>query len=384
MPKLFAAFGLYWHVLLDLILTHIYVIALLNAGYASISGLLMGIDSLFKATLMVFLSRFITRFPSVVRAKTSVFLRFILVGIWFVAIKQLPIDSISICMFVPFVLFKFLLTLESSLSSDFVFSLQEHFQVDLSQSMAAINILVRSGTAIAPAIALLLLTTQYISWVITAIVLMAGVLSTIYLRQVFFSPSSQHNSHAEHVPLRTLLKNPLIRWGLYFQFLGNLAFSGVAFLFLAKLKIHGDIFLNEITVLYTTFFVMQFSVLIFGDTIIPGNKIQDMIWMIAACAILVFISGLTDGHFKLFIVGAIGLVYSLILSGAQKIVVSRLRGKGFIEYSTWAQLIGRITSFGSIAVLGFGINVGISSSALLMVCGTVGIISCFMLAKILP
>lgn len=385
MPRLLASFGLYWHILLDLILTHVYVIAFLNAGFASIAGLLMAMDAMFRATLMIFLSRLTVRFSSIARGRLSVLLRFSLIGIWLISVGQLPINLISLSVFLPFVLFKLILTADASLSSDFIFLLEEYFHVSLSQSAAAMNILVRSGTAIAPAVALLILTTRYASWVVDCLALIIGVASTILLKKVFFSSHDAHHfQKREHVSLYVIMKNSLMRWGLFSQFLVNLAFSGVAFLFLAKLKLHGDVFFNEITVLYTAFFVVQFVVLIFGDKIVPGSKPLDMAWMIGLCALLILISGLSDNYMRLVVCGLIGFVYSLMLSAGQKIITGRLRGKGFVEYSSWAQMIGRLTAFASTAVLGLMLGAGASSSMLLVLCGGVGVLSAFLLGAMAP
>ena len=381
MTRFFAPFGLYWHLLLDLILTHVYAIAFLNTGYASIAALLMAIDALFKATLMVFLSRLTVPLSPVLRGRISVLLRFGLIGIWYGAIIQLPIHSIAVSFFLPFIFFKLVLAVDSSLSTEFIFSLQESFQVDISQSAAAMNILMRSGTAIAPAAALLLLTTPYATEVVILIALVLGIISTLLLRKIFFSQKNPHHFlHKEHTPFSVLIKNSLMRWGLYFQFLVNLAFSGVAFLFLAKLKLSGNIFLNEITILYTAFFIAQLLVLIGGDDLIPVKKPIHLIGMMVLCAFLILTSGFSNDFMRLGICALIGLIYSLMLSGSQKIITSRLRGKGYVEYSSWAQMIGRFTSFGSTASLGLLMSEGLSSSLLLIVCGGIGIVSAFLLA----
>lgn len=382
MPKLLASFGLYWHILLDLILTHVYVIAFLNAGYASIAGLLMAMDAMFKATLMIFLSRVTVRFSPTMRGRLSVLLRFSLIGIWLISVSQLPINSISLSVFLPFILFKVISTVDASLSSEFVFLLEEYFHVSLSQSAAAVNILVRSGTAIAPAVALLILTTRYTSLATSGLALVVGMISTMSLKKVFFS---SHNAHhfqkREPVSLCVIMKNSLMRWGLLSQFLVNLAFSGVAFLFLAKLKLHGDVFFNEITILYTVFFVVQSVVLIFGDAIVPGNKPLDMVWMIGLSAVLILFSGFSDGYMRLGVCALIGFVYSLMLSAGQKIITARLRGRGFVEYSSWAQMIGRLTSFASTGAIGLMLSKGASSSMLLVLCGGVGVLGAFLLGS---
>ncbi len=385
MPRLFAPFGLYWHILLDLILTHVYAIAFLNAGYASIAALLMSIDALFKVTLMVFLSRLTVPLSPALRGKISALLRFSLIGIWYVALLQLPIHSLSFAIFIPFLFFKLVLTIDFSLSSEFIFSLQEYFHVDLSQSAAAMNILTRSGTAVAPAIALLLLTRPSATGTIVAIALILGLFSTLLLRKIYFSQKNlPHFLPKEHSPFSTLLKNALMRWGFCFQFLVNLSFSGVSFLFLSKLKLHGNIFLNEITVLYTAFFIAQFLVLIGGDILIPVKKPSHLIGIVFLCAFLILMSSFNNDLMRLALCGLIGFVYSCLLSGSQKLINSRLRGKGYVEYSSWAQMIGRLTAFGSTACLGLLMSEGLSSSLLLAVCGGLGILSAFLLGCTAP
>ncbi|GEM_PF-5421710 len=385
MTRLFAAFGLYWHIILDLILTHVYAIAFLNAGYASIAAFLIAVDALLKATLMIFLSRLIAPLSSAMRGRLSVLLRFILIAIWYSAVVQLPINSISFSIFLPFILFKIFLSADSSLSTEFIFSLREYFHINISQSAAAMNILMRSGTAIAPAVALMLLTTHYAIWGVILSVFVLGALSTILLRKIFFAQGNHHHfSHKKYTPFSVLIQNPLMYWGFSFQFLANLAFSGVGFLLLAQLRLHGNIFLNEITILYTAFFITQFIVLIWGDAIIFGNQLKHMVWMVIICAVLVLIAGVSSGFMRLGVCGLIGFVYSLMLSGGQKIITAPLKGEGFVEYSSWAQLIGRSTSFASTAALGVLMNCGLSSSILLLLCGGVGILSAILLASLVP
>ncbi len=385
MTKILAAFGLYWHVILDLILTHLYVIAFLFAGYPAIAAFLMAVDALFKATLMVFLSRHIVPLSANTRGKLSVLFRFSLVGTWLLATIQLPFFKISLLTFSPFILFKLISTIDTSMSMNFIFSLQKKFNISISQSAAAMNILVRSGTAIAPAIALMLIRDPKIVWMIFGLVLTIGIFSTLLLRNVFFTSKAPSSIKPKHLSFTTLIKNPLMRWGLNLQFLVNLGFSGVAFLLLAQLKLHSDVILNEITILYGTFFLVQVFVLVGGDKIILATKPVHITIMILTCAFAVFAAGMSSGVIRLLICGLIGLTYSLIISASQKIITARLQGDGFLEFTSWAQIIGRYTSFISTTALGIIMSHShITSANLLALCGLIGLSSAIILGYSAP
>jgi hypothetical protein len=301
MYKILAPLGLYWYLILDIILTHVLVIAFLSAGLPSIAGFLVAVDSIFYIVLLVPLSRLSVYLSPWIRGRTSALLRLALIIMWFVNISQLPLDRISPFIFISFLFFKFLLVINSSLSADFIFGIKEHFNVDISQSAAAQNILLRSSTAIAPAVALTIFSSPHTSLVIVGMSIILAILSTIFLRNVFFSPKQNLAvpHHKQHVALKTLITNPLMRFGFSMQIFGNFAFAGVAFLFLSQLDPHGSIFWNEITILYTVFFAVQCAVLIFGDQVIPANKPAHVAFIMGFCGLMVLISSLNHGITKL-------------------------------------------------------------------------------------
>lgn len=377
MYKITASLSFYWHFLLDITLTHVFVIAFLSAGFPYIASFFMSTDAILKVTLSIIMSRFVARIHKSVRGLVSIIIRFLLIGVWFIAISELPIANLSLLIFIPFITFKLLMLFDSFLSADFVFSLRDKFNVDLTQTAAAQNILVRSSTAIAPAIAMILLSSLYANYIFVTLSAIVWLLSTVLLRSVFFSNSEKSTIHHEQSKsLTQLLTNPIMRWGFLFQITGNIAFAGVAFLLLANLKLNGHILLNEITVLYSVFLIIQFAVLLFGQRMIPVSKFSHIGVMIGICGLFVFSSGFySSSVLRYFMCAGIGLTYSFVISAIQKLVTSRLQSEGFIEYVGWAQMTGRLTSFLSTSTLGLILSFGYSPNTLLIWCGIIGMIA---------
>ena len=377
MSKILSTFGFYWHFILDIILTHIFVIAFLTAGYPAIAASLMTVDSLLKISSSVIVSRIAAQFTHLTRGKMCTVLRFILILLWISSILHMPVKSISMDLILPFILFKIILLFDTALSSEFVFSLQELYKIDLTQSSAAQNIIIRSSTAIAPAIAMTVLFSSYAK--IGAFVL-AILIYTVSLPNLIkiFSHTGQNNhfSPPSHIlTFRSIIANPIMRWGIVFQLFGNLSFAGIAFLLLSQLNPHGYLFLNQITALYAAFFVSQCCILLYGEKCIPATTTRDVAIIMALCSVFVIVSSLSQGLINLAFCAAIGIVYSVLLSAIQKIVTSRLMGNGFITYIGWSQMIGRLAAFASITLLGAAISAGIGSTLLLVICGIMGI--CF-------
>jgi hypothetical protein len=380
--KIIAPFLLYWHFSLDTLLTHVFVITFLYAGFPATAAFLMSLDALFRVMFSVLISRLTLHISPAKRGKVSAILRALLVIVWFIAVSQLPITNVSIAIIAPFIIFKIILLFDSFISSEFIFGLKEYFRVDLSQSAAAQNILIRASTAVAPALALMIINVTYASSIIFASAILLYILAVIFLKSIFLaSPDKGISSQTEHFTFSKLMENPYMRWGFIFQIIGNLAFAGVSFVLLKELKPQGDIFLNEITMLYTAFLFVQMVVLFMGEDIIPINTTSGVAFTMGICAVAVVIAGFSSTDpIRLMACFIIGLTYSLTLSAVQKVVTTRLRGLGFIEYVGWAQMAGRLTSFISTMTLGFALNSGMSASVLLSICGGLGLVSSSVLA----
>jgi hypothetical protein len=375
--KLISPFALYWHYSLDTLLTHVYVIAFLMAGFPAIAAFFMSVDALFKVLFSISMSRLTLLIPATTRGKVSVVLKLIAIFVWFTAVSLLPINKISFEIFIPFILFKIILMFDSFVSADFIFSLKEYFQVDLSQSAAAQNILIRASVSIAPALALILLNVIHATFIIFTISLVICIINIFFLKKIFINTSG-HKILPQSKPLGflALMNNPYMRWGFIYQVAGNLAFAGVSFLLLKELKPHGDLFLNEITMLYIAFLLVQVAVLLYGEDIIPINRVSQIASCMAICAIAVIFAALFhSGVWRLIACFIIGLSYSCTLSGTQKVVTTKLRGPGYIEYIGWAQMAGRSSSFAITMLLGLGLDFGFTSSVLLAICGLLGLIS---------
>lgn len=192
---------------------------------------------------------------------------------------------------------------DSYVSSEFIFGLRQQFQLDLTQSSAAQNILIRASTTIAPLIALILLFKPYANLIIFIVALILCILSIYFLRDIFFSAiTTTYSSQKKPLLLAKLISNPFMRWGLVYQISGNLAFAGVAFIFLKNLQPNSNLILNEISMLYFAFLLVQVIVLIFGENIVPINKTSHVALTMGICGALVIAASLsTPGFLRLAI-----------------------------------------------------------------------------------
>ena len=141
-----------------------------------------------------------------------------------------------------------------------------------------------------------------------------------------------------------------------------------------------SIFFNEITALYAAFLLAQTAVLIFGDDAVPINQPLQISMVMAVCGLLVLLVSMN--HFlpsKLLICIGIGVSYSFVLSGMQKVITSKLRVSGFIHYAGWSQAIGRFVSCVVIILLGFAMRHGFSAGILLGISGVLGIFGAMIL-----
>lgn len=368
-------FALYWHFALDILLTHMLVIIFLNKGMPLVAAMLMSIDAVFKMALSVPISRSIVKIPPRIRGKVAIALKFTLTIICLTAISQISLKTVSAWAIFLFLLFKILMLIDSLLCAEFIFLLHELFQVSVIQSAAAQNILMRASLAFAPAMALVLLSVQYAYLVVWAMAMAFNFLNTFFLRKLFFLSEQKSMSYHSETPLsfKKLVGNSLMRWGLIYQIVSNLSFAGVALLFLSQLNIHGSVFLNDITVLYSAFLVAQCAALIFGELVVPARNRSHISFILASCGLCLIIAGLSPpGVFRFIICGLIGLTYSFSLSSVQKIVIMPLRGSQFIGYTGWAQTAGRLSSLLSTLILGSLMSMGILPANLLIFCGLFG------------
>lgn len=389
MYQLFIPFALYWHFILDVILTHVFAIVFFNKGFPVIASVTMSIDAILKMTMSVLIARLIIKISPLRRGKVVAVIRVSLIILWVMAIFLIVAKNNSLIVMLPFLLFKLLLLIDSSLSSEFIFSLRDYFKIDLSQSFAAQNILIRASTTFAPAIALGILSSYFTTFALFLFAIFANMLSTFFLRKLFFKPqhSSLAHSSKEALSLKALVANSLMRWGLLYQIISNLSLGGVALLFLSELNIHGSIIFNEITVLYFAFLITQVTALIFGDRVIPASTVFHIELIFVLCGLFILGAGICHpGMVRLVLCSLIGFFYSLSLSALQKIVTTQLQGTQFVGYIGWAQTAGRLCSLASISLLSIFMSMGIPATTLLAACGALGMSGAWllMLVKVTP
>jgi hypothetical protein len=386
MFKKIMCFTLYWHYLLDVLLTHVFVIAFLHMGYPFIASIFIATDSVFKIILSILIARMIKKLSPWSRGRLSLFCKCMFVILWFYALKNITASNIllSFSIIMPFLLFKFLMMIDNLMSAEFIFALRDLFKIDISQMTAAQLIFVRGGTAIAPAVALILLFKPNIQIMICIFVICIAVFSAYYFRKIYFSPVKEQSvSNTLILSLKNIIKNPFMRWGIAYQILANIAFAGVAFLLLAKLQQTSNFFLNDITLLYISFFIIQCWVLIFGENIIPVKTTLGMGFLMGITGLFVLIVSQFHGYIRLVSCLGIGVSYSISLSALQIILTSRLQGSYYTEYMGWSQTVGRLTSLVITTSIGFAMRSGFSSSTLLFLCGLMGMFSALML-QLLP
>lgn len=281
-------------------------------------------------------------------------------------------------------MFKLIVIIDSFISSEFIFALRKYYSIDLTQAAAAQNILIRASTAVAPAAALSMLAIPQLNFGIAIFVFILISLSIYQLKDIFFSESNLLADFSKKpLSFSKLISNPYMRWGIAYQFLGNLAFAGVSFLLLKNLPLNADLFFNEITALYFSFFVVQIIILLYGEDIVPANQTSHIAIIMGLTGCFVILASLSHHSvFRLIYCLIIGLLYSFTLSSVQKVVTVKMRGSGYVEYVGWAQMIGRFTSFVVTLLFGFALSLKVDTSILLTTCGLFGIASAFILTII--
>lgn len=381
--NILAGLGLYWQYILDTILTHFFVIIFLRNGYPAFAAVLMSIDSLFKAVFSVLSGYVVALIPMAIRGRLSVIFKSTLLILWYLAISVSVKDQLSFFAIILFVIFKIILLIDSFFSAEFIFELKKYLSIDLTQSAAMQNILVRASTAMAPAISLLILFNPNIDLIVLALATLIFGVSIILLRRIYFlSMESISPKYVKPVSISRLIQNPYAAWGFLYQILGNLAFAGVAFLLLRQLPQHPHIFLNEISILYFAFFIVQGIILFFGEDFVPINNTFQIASIMGLCGCFVLLAGICSYEYLRFACCLlIGILYSLTLSAVQKVVITQLRGAGYVEFIGWAQTVGRLSSFSITMLLGFALSIGVNSSLLLTICGALGIMSAILLVN---
>jgi hypothetical protein len=156
-------------------------------------------------------------------------------------------------------------------------------------------------------------------------------------------------------------------------------------LLIINLKPTANAALNVLSALYFLFFTYQIVVLVAGDKAIPAKKLDNIVHIVFGTSVLSITLG-TSSNFWLgmALCAAMGLLYAFELVAVQKVLISKLKGPRYLEYSALSKVCARIASAASVTLLGLGVGMGIPPSSLLIVCGSVGLCSALLLKKLNP
>lgn len=381
--NIFLPLGFYWQTVLDVILTHVCVLALLKTGFPKAAASFMSLDSLLKIVFSFFLMNYISRIPYSKRKLISISMKLMIACIWAISISIASNINLFMLTCSLFILFKLILHIDLMLCSDFIFHTHKQFKIDLAQSAAVQNILLRASTAIAPLAALAILSMPNVRVIVCLASLSLTILIVTLLRKAFRSaPSFSDKTSSQQLPLAKLMDIPMAKWGLLFQLLFNLSFAGVSFLLLSELTSTSHWFFNGISMLYGAFFIAQLAVIAYGNKIIPVNNTSQMSIAMTLCGLGVLFTGFaTTENATLISCVALGFAYSLCLSATPKVVTEKLQNDIYIGYLSWAQIASRGSSLIITILIGFAMSQQFSAHTLLIVCGLVGIISAGLLYK---
>jgi hypothetical protein len=273
-----------------------------------------------------------------------------------------------------------------------VFPVPAQRGLDLSQNSSIQNIIARAALAVSPAFALSLTNRKLTVLYFLPALVMLSCIGLSALRSIGkVTPPLEKAGHFPFdkgyraMSFRSITSSGLMRWGFLYQLTVNFAFAGITYLMVITLKPTSDFALNGLSALYFSFFVYQIVVMFIGDNAIPATKLDNIVYIVCGTAILSIAIGASSNLWlSIALCSAMGLLYAFELVAVQKILISKLNGPGYLEYSALSKICARIASAASVALLGLGVGIGIPPSSLLIVCGLVGLCSALLLRATNP
>ncbi|PTB20673.1 hypothetical protein C9I57_12695 [Trinickia symbiotica] len=383
---------LYWHLALDTTITHFFTIYLAHGGHFALAAAVSTGDSLLKLVFAVAGSAVAARTGLPTRVAWCRYLRPALAVAWLAAISLLYSEGSDLLVITAVIAFKVVLLVDGAFSADFPFVAQQAFALDLTQSASIQNIIWRGSLAVAPAFALSIVNRDVdIFYFVPVIVVLLG-LSLFALQSVdetVLESGSAERSESDDVRSKRLfssvMRNRLMRWGLVYQLVVNFAFGGVTYLLIVELKPTSNIALNGISALYLLFFVYQIAVMLMGDGAIPVTRLGGIVGIVALTAgLTIAIGSCTNFWLDITLCSSMGLLYAFELGAVQKVLISKLKGPQYLSYSALSKVCARLSSAASVAMLGFGVAMGVSPSSLLIMCGVVGLFGALLLKLCVP
>lgn len=387
MKNIVRATFLNWHLAFDTTITYFLAIYFAHIQRFDLAAGVAATDSMLKLILTMPCAALSTRLDLPARLHLCLFLRPMLALFWLLSFSLYSANVGITPTIIAFTLFKLISIIDAASSSDFSFLAKDSFGIDLSQNNSIQNIISRASVAVAPAFAIFIINNKLnIIYTIGATTAIATI-GTITLSSI--TKTSKHRScdpsttTTESTPSPSFLDifhNPHMRWGFLYQVFVNLSFGGVTYLLIINISKDMNSTINDLSILYLFFFLYSLAIALRGDCAVPARRLGNVTQVISSTAALCIALSISRSHsINLILCGAMGLLYAYELAAIQKLLIPKLRGSGYIRYSALSKTGGRAASASGVALLGMGIESGIPSASLLLVCGLSGLCCAFVL-----
>lgn len=376
-----------WHLVLDTTITYFFAIYFAHIRRFDLAAWVAVTDSILKLILMMPCAAISTRLGLPARLRLCLFLRPALTLFWLLGFSLHSANASITYMVVVFSLFKLLLIIDMASSSDFVFLVKDSFGIDPSQNNSIQNIISRASVVVAPIFSLSIINHQLgIIYAFSATIVITMV-STIILNNItkiaHNRPHKSATGNTESISspsIFEIFRNHHMRWGLLYQTFVNLSFGGITYLLIINVSKNINPTINQLSILYFFFFLYSLAIALRGDAVVPARRLGNVAQVVAGTAALCIALSISRSPcINLILCGTMGLLYAYELAAIQKLLTPKLRGSGYIRYSALSKTGGRAASASGVALLGAGIESGIPSASLLLVCGVSGLCCAFVL-----
>jgi len=372
---------LYWHLVLDTLISQFVAIRVAHSGQLGLAAAVSVTDSLLKITILFPGAQIASRVDLAERVRWSVWLRLMLLAAWLICLFVVEGDDALIVMAVAFLFFKVLFIFDNAISADFLFAARGAFGIELSQAASIQSIVSRGTLAVAPTLGLSFVAHK-LSFVYlclpAAILSGAGVLTLLKMSKVA-SPSMQSlriESEVGESRLRiwAIFRNEVMRWGILYQITGNFAFAGITYLLVIELAHSLGVGPNGLTAFYLVFFVFQLIVVVAGDKAIPVRNLSDISCIVITSGLLtIAVGSFRNMVFNIVLCSAMGLLYAIELGSIQKVLIAKLNGPLYLSYAAASKVCARVAAALGVGMLGAAVGAGVGPRSLLIVCGSMGV-----------
>jgi hypothetical protein len=370
-----------WHLVLDTTITHFLAIYFSHAQRFDLAAGIVVADSVLKLVFALPCATVATQLRLAARVSACTYLRPGLTLLWLCAFTLCNSNFDISIVVTAFALFKALLIVDVALSSDFGFLAKDAFGIDLSQNNSIQNIVSRASIAIAPVFALSILNQKLnLIYAICLTLICTGIGASVLKSIHRFNKNQElpiegpNEKPTTTSNLFTIFNSNYMRWGMFYQLLVNFSFGGISYLLIVKVSSNLNSTMNELSMLYSFFFIYSVAISIFGDAAIPAHRLRNIVQIIATTATLSISLSIAMPSFARFILcAAMGVLYAYELAAVQKVLMPKLRGPDYIRYSALLKIGSRTASALAVAILGACVELGVPSTALFLACGLSGL-----------